>query len=724
MGRNERYPIDFFDLEEDVPDEFDMTNENWRNFKVSSELPVKDPSKNLMEYILFQDHVVDIVKRIADSGSEGIRRHLLMIGLPGTGKSLIAEALAQEIDKRKSNSNSKKETIDDYLGDDAFSREEVINKWRIPDVISIPNKKVPSNPIIRYVPPGTGGPYIEELQINAKRKAERSGKALVAGVSIWESLVGYYAVNSLLSGGRPLDVMFLISMLGFTPLFLYIFWNRFGGVVTGGQTPENKMPKLLIDNSELKTPFIDATGAGSQVLFGSIQHDPYQSGGLGTPQHARLEPGLIHRANGGVLFIDEVASVFNANSNEKTLRTMLTVLEDEKYAIQHQGTDNTGSGAFNVQSEPLPCRFMLVAGGNLDNYQNLHSALRDRLQSYGYEIYMNSTADYTPQNKRKIARFVEQKIRLQEWKKGEKFIPFARDAIIEVVYEALERGGGKELTVQLRSLGGLVMAANDVAFSEKSAIVLPEHVKKGKIIQSSIEQQIFNKEKNKIEKHSPVLIEGSCIGRVNSLFTETNADRLNGYVMPIEAKVISGSGQIIATGGLEKTAVESVHNSAAIIKHLAEDYTIGSYDIYLQYIQSKTVESDSSSVDHVVAILSDLLRIPVKQYVAMTGSHTVRGHILSVSGVDAKIKAAQSRGIKQVIIPEINYVEDINPEVYNNIEILTARTIFDYCDKALVWRLEDERQRAIYLKLKQLDAELKGELSIEKKLNNTLNDFI
>ncbi len=30
----------------------------------------------------------------------------------------------------------------------------------------------------------------------------------------------------------------------------------------------------------------------------------HNSGGLGTPAHLRVEPGLIHRANGGVLFLD------------------------------------------------------------------------------------------------------------------------------------------------------------------------------------------------------------------------------------------------------------------------------------------------------------------------------------------------------------------------------------------------------------------------------------
>ena len=53
-------------------------------------------------------------------------------------------------------------------------------------------------------------------------------------------------------------------------------------------------------------PFIDATGAHAGALLGDVRHDPYQSGGLGTPAHERVEPGMIHRANKGVFILTKL----------------------------------------------------------------------------------------------------------------------------------------------------------------------------------------------------------------------------------------------------------------------------------------------------------------------------------------------------------------------------------------------------------------------------------
>ena len=64
----------------------------------------------------------------------------------------------------------------------------------------------------------------------------------------------------------------------------------------------NLYPKLLVNNAENRfAPFMDATGSHAGALLGDVRHDPYQSGGLGTPAHERVEAGMIHKANRGVL---------------------------------------------------------------------------------------------------------------------------------------------------------------------------------------------------------------------------------------------------------------------------------------------------------------------------------------------------------------------------------------------------------------------------------------
>ena len=56
----------------------------------------------------------------------------------------------------------------------------------------------------------------------------------------------------------------------------------------------------------MKAPFVDATGTHAGALLGDVRHDPFQSGGLETPAHDRVEAGAIHKAHRGVLYIDEI----------------------------------------------------------------------------------------------------------------------------------------------------------------------------------------------------------------------------------------------------------------------------------------------------------------------------------------------------------------------------------------------------------------------------------
>ena len=126
------------------------------------------------------------------------------------------------------------------------------------------------------------------------------------------------------------------------------------------------------------------------------------SGGLGTPAYERLIPGMIHRSNGGVLFIDEIA-----NLRPESQQELLTAIQEKKYPIT--GQSERSSGAM-TRSEPVPCDFVLVAAGNLETVKNMHPALRSRIRGYGYEIFMNETMLDNKENRLKIARFVAQEM--------------------------------------------------------------------------------------------------------------------------------------------------------------------------------------------------------------------------------------------------------------------------------------------------------------------------
>ena len=132
-------------------------------------------------------------------------------------------------------------------------------------------------------------------------------------------------------------------------------------------------PKIVVDNyGKKQAPFWDATGAHAGALLGDVLHDPLQSGGLGTPAHERVVAGLIHKANMGVLFVDEIATL-----DPMTQQELLTSLQEGKYSITGQSERSAGA---MVRTEPVPCNFILVAAGNLETVQRMHPALRSRIR--------------------------------------------------------------------------------------------------------------------------------------------------------------------------------------------------------------------------------------------------------------------------------------------------------------------------------------------------------
>ena len=137
----------------------------------------------------------------------------------------------------------------------------------------------------------------------------------------------------------------------------------------------------------------------------------------------------------------------------------------------------------------------------------------------------------------------------------------------------------------------------------------------------------------------------------------------SGLVLPIVAEVTpAGSeseGKVIATGKLGEIAKEAISNVSAIIKkHFGKDLK-EKYDVYVQFIQTyEGLEGDSASIAVAIAILSALMKAPIKQDIAMTGSLSIRGEVLPIGGVNAKVEAAIEAGMNKIIIPASNK-EDI-----------------------------------------------------------------
>ncbi len=395
--------------------------EDWATTR---EIPV--PSLRLAQ-VVGQPHGVAVIRLAARQ-----RRFVLLVGEPGTGKSMLGEALA-----------------------------ELLLPVAPQDVLLWPNPEQAVTPRVEVVPAGQG-PRVVAAARRALHHRRRVHRSLVVLLLLAAAITGWVAWRFTGAWAWPAALLVLAGLVG-----------RLGALRV---RPEAHLPRLLVRGDPYRAPFVDATGFHAGALLGDVRHDPFQSGGRETPPHHLVEAGAIHQAHGGVLFIDEAGTLAM-----ETQQSLLTGLQARQLPITGRSPGSSGS---MVRTDPVPCDVVLVLAGNREDVEQLHPALRSRIRGYGYEVLMATEMPDTPENRRALVRFVAQEVR------NDGRIPhFTREAVEAVLVEAARRASPGHLTLRLRELGGLVRAAGDQAVLEGAPLVEASHVERAVSLARPLEEQ-------------------------------------------------------------------------------------------------------------------------------------------------------------------------------------------------------------------------------------------
>ncbi|MFX0096529.1 MAG: Lon protease family protein [Candidatus Hodarchaeota archaeon] len=424
------------------------------------------------------------------------------------------------------------------------------------------------------------------------------------------------------------------------------------------ETPFRKYEvNILIDNSDLQgAPVVLETNPTHQNLFGRIEKEARF--GVLTTDFTMVRSGSLHKANGGYIILPV----------EELLRNIFTwdglkmAIKNEKLSVEEAGERLGFITTKGLRPTPMPLDVKVILVGKTLYYHLLYTLDRDFKELFKVKAEFDISMERTKENVDKFASFI------CTFCKKEHLRHHDGTAVAKLIeYSSRLADHQEKLSTKFSEIADIIREANFYATQENAKYITGDHVTKAieeKIYRSKLLQE---KIQEMIERGFVLIdIDGEKVGQVNGLSVMSLGDFSFGRPSRVTTSVGMGKEGIM---DIERESMlgGNIHTKGVMILggYLTEKYAKDkplSLSARLVFEQSYGgVDGDSASSTELYAILSELSGIPIKQYIAVTGSVNQKGEVQAIGGVNQKIegffevcKIKGLTGRQGVMIPESN----------------------------------------------------------------------
>lgn len=417
---------------------------------------------------------------------------------------------------------------------------------------------------------------------------------------------------------------------------------------------------VIVSNSANKgAPVVFADSCQAGQLFGNIQYEN-KLGNMLT-DFTLISPGYLHKANGGFLIIKAHELLSNPHSWEilkRSINLKTISIDNSKFAL-----DLMPISTINPEEIPLKVKVILL-GSNL-MYSLLLERDMDFEKLFKIKAEFDSEIEASSDNIDSLIGFLSHYVRKNN-------LPhISREGISKLLkYSSKLVEKRNKFSASMSKVLKIVDLAAYFAKVDKASLIEGKHVDKAleenEAMHGLVRQKVLDMYN---DKKYVVDLKGNSVGQINGLSVDHYGDCTIGQQHKITVSTYAGREGII---NIEREAEMSgsIHDKGIMILSGFLGQLVGqqipiSFNASIVFEQLYSgIEGDSASAAELIALLSSLSDVPLKQSLAITGSVNQRGDIQPIGGVNHKVEGFFDicsifglDGSHGVIIPSANLDE-------------------------------------------------------------------